>query len=222
LIGDEEELRAVVRRLDSLGVREIFVIGGDAKEPRGPYACALDLLRALARLPSRFESIGVAAYPEHHPLVGDETMLHALLEKQAHAGYMVTQICFDPTTITDWLREARQRGIKLPVYVGVPGALDTAKLLRISMKIGVGESVRFLSKQAGLATRLASLRGYRPDRLLEALAPSFTDPVLDIRGLHLNTFNQVEGTERWRQEMLRRLGGCSGPRQREARCRPLL
>jgi methylenetetrahydrofolate reductase (NADPH) len=216
LISGEAELRSLVQLLDALGLRELFVIGGDATEPRGPYHSALDLLRALRSIPSQIESIGVAAYPEHHPLVDDETMLRALLEKQPFAQYLVTQICFDAATITDWLTAVRRRGITLPVYIGLPGAIDISRLLRISMKIGVGDSLRFLSKQAGLATRLANLRGYRPDRLVESLARSLADPALDIRGLHLNTFNQIESTERWRKDMLRRLDGSAGSHQREA------
>jgi methylenetetrahydrofolate reductase (NADPH) len=44
--------------------------------------------------------------------------------------------------------------------------------------------------------------GYGPDELVEGLAPYAGDKHYDIAGLHLYTFNQVEGTERWRQGML--------------------
>jgi hypothetical protein len=36
----------------------------------------------------------------------------------------------------------------------------------------------------------------------ERLTPYASDEHYDIVGLHLYTFNQVEGTERWRQRML--------------------
>ena len=71
--------------------------------------------------------------------------------------------------------------------------------------------MRFLSKQSGLAGRLLTLGGYRPDALLESLAPHLDDPTLGIASLHLNTFNQIEGTERWRRKALRRLGGDGSP-----------
>ena len=41
-----------------------------------------------------------------------------------------------------------------------------------------------------------------PDELVESLAPYAGDKYYDIAGLHLYTFNQVEGTEQWRQGML--------------------
>ena len=41
-----------------------------------------------------------------------------------------------------------------PIWIGLPGAVDYAKLLRMSMKIGLGESARFLSHQHGWVSRL--------------------------------------------------------------------
>jgi methylenetetrahydrofolate reductase (NADPH) len=90
----------------------------------------------------------------------------------------------------------------LPVYVGVPGAVDRKKLLQISLKVGVGDSVRFLRKQSGLVGMLLKAGGYSPDELVERLAPYAGDELYDIAGLHLYTFNQVERTEEWRQKML--------------------
>ncbi len=211
LVVDMAHLKDIVQQVADLNLGEIFVIGGDAKEPVGAFASALDLLRAMAELGlsgshggTAPTEIGVAAYPEHHPLIDDGTLRQALWEKQRFATYMVTQICFDARVITRWLAEIRHAGIELPVYVGLPGAVDTKHLLRISMKIGVGDSVRFLSKHTNLAARLLRRAGYHLDELVDKLAPAFGDPEYKIQGLHLNTFNQVENTERWIQQELSR------------------
>jgi methylenetetrahydrofolate reductase (NADPH) len=202
LVADRAHLKDIVQRVADLNLHEIFVIGGDAKEPVGTFAGALDLLRAMAELGHQVAEIGVAAYPERHPLVDDEMLRQALWEKQRFATYMVTQICFDARVITRWLGEIRRSGIRLPVYIGLPGAVDAKHLLRISMKIGVGDSVRFLSRHTGLAAGLFRRAGYQLDELVDQLAPAFGDPEYKIQGLHLNTFNQVENTERWRQHEL--------------------
>lgn len=202
LVLDMAHLRAILRRLSALNLREIFVVGGDAKQPVGPFSGALDLLRAMAELGHGLDEIGVTAYPERHPFIDDTTLRQALMAKQRFATYMVTQICFDPAAIAQWLAVARQQGIELPVYIGLPGAVDRSQLLRISMKIGVGTSASFLSKQAGLAAKLLQSSSYRPTELVEGLAPYFGDPRYKIQGLHINTFNQVESTERWRQQVL--------------------
>jgi methylenetetrahydrofolate reductase (NADPH) len=170
----------------------------------------------MSELPSNVESIGIAAYPEHHPFIDGDSLHRALLEKQPFASYMVTQICFDPRRIVGWLAFIRQRGVRLPVYIGLPGVLDTLQLARIAMKIGVGDSMRFLSKRGSFAARLVRVGGYHPDDLLEGVAPHLDDPLLGIQGLHFNTFNQVDSTERWRRVTIRRLNGGNNPGHRAA------
>jgi methylenetetrahydrofolate reductase (NADPH) len=202
LVVDRAHLQDVVQRLADLGLRHIFVVGGDVKHPAGPFASALDLLRAMAELGHPFEEIGVAAYPEGHPFIDETALRQALSSKQDFATYMVTQICFDPQAIVRWLSGVRRGGIELPVYIGAPGVVDRAQLLRVSIKVGVGTSLRFISKQRGLATTLLKPGSYHPTTLLERLAPYVGDAGYRIQGLHLNTFNQVEETEAWRQQML--------------------
>jgi len=202
LVSGRMHLERLLRWFDDYGLREIYVIGGDSREPVGPYASALELLEAMSRLEHGIEVVGIGGYPEGHPLIDDEELDRALLDKQPFASYVVTQLCFDPDAILGWISSVRHKGIRLPVYVGLPGAVDRKKLLQISLKVGVGDSVRFLKKQAGLVGMLLKPGGYSPDDLVERLAPYAGDEQYNIAGLHLYTFNQVEGTERWRQRML--------------------
>jgi methylenetetrahydrofolate reductase (NADPH) len=76
--------------------------------------------------------------------------------------------------------------------------------VRISMKIGLGASARFLRTHRGWLPRLLT-RTFTPDALIEALADVCTDPVLNVGGFHLYTFNELERTERWRRETIERL-----------------
>jgi methylenetetrahydrofolate reductase (NADH) len=202
LVADGAHLEKILRWFDEHGVREIYVIGGDAKEPVGPYASALQMLRAMAQLEHGVEEVGIGGYPEGHPLIDDEELDRALVDKQPFATYVVTQLCFDADTILTWISGIRHKGIRLPVYVGLPGEVDRTKLLRVSLKVGGGDSVRFLRKQTGLVGMLLKPGGCSPDELIERLAPYAGDEHYDIAGLHLYTFNQVESTARWRQRML--------------------
>jgi methylenetetrahydrofolate reductase (NADPH) len=118
---------------------------------------------------------------------------------------MVTQMCFDPEIIGEWLRKIRSEGVDLPVHLGVPGVAERTKLLRIALKIGVGQSARFLKSNLGLVGRMMAPGGYSPDDLLLALAPCFDTPPFNIEGVHFYTFNQLETTEKWRVQMLARL-----------------
>ena len=202
LVKSEAHLGGILRRLDAAGVKDVFVVGGDVKEPAGPYADALALLAAMAGLGHGFEQVGITGYPEGHPAIADGALRRALRDKLPFATYIVTQMCFGPATILDWVAGIRREGVGLPVYAGIPGAVERKKLMRISLRIGVSDSARFLAKHAGLVASLLKSRVYTPDELVEELAPHVGDRDNNIAGFHAYTFNQVEGTEEWR---LRRL-----------------
>ena len=99
----------------------------------------------------------------------------------------------------------RNEGITLPVYIGLPGVAPLRKLMSISARIGVGPSIRFLSHHASLLGKLVRPGGYAPDELIRQLTPTIMDPEAAIQGFHIYTFNQVETTEAWRQQMLAEL-----------------
>ena len=202
LVADRAHLGEIVRRLDDLKVREVFVIGGDAKKPAGPFSGAFDLLSAMADLGYDFERIGVGGYPEGHPIIDDGTLRRALLDKRPFATYVVSQMCFDPGAILDWVADIRQQGIGMPVYIGLPGVVERKKLLQISLKIGVGDSARFLTKHTNLVARFLKPGGYSPDELVKELAPYVGDKDYNIAGFHIYTFNRVDATEKWRRKIL--------------------
>jgi methylenetetrahydrofolate reductase (NADPH) len=197
-------LEEIAARLDRAGIHEVFVVGGDETEPMGPFPSALSLLTALAGMGHGFEDVGIAGYPERHPLIDDATLVQELLAKRRYATYLVTQICFDPHAIFAWASRLRAEGVDLPVHIGMPGVATRRKLLEISLRIGVGDSLRYLRKHGGLARRLLRRSGYRPDAFLAGVDHLLGPTRANVVGFHINTFNQVESTERWRQEVLSR------------------
>lgn len=202
MVRDPVHLREIMSRLAGLGVDSIFVAGGDARLPLGPYATALELLRDIAEFDHPLRYIGVAAHPEGHPVVDPETLLRILAAKQALANYLVTQMCFDAGVLADWLRGIRARGINLPAWIGLPGVCDRSALLAISLRIGVGASLRLLRERGPLLRRLLGPWRYRPDDLLCELAPRLLEPGLGIAGFHLFSFNRVEQSENWRRRFI--------------------
>ncbi len=69
----------------------------------------------------------------------------------------------------------RERGTSLPIWIGLPGVVNSRKLMRISMKIGLGRSARFLGHNRGWVPRLLT-RQFKPDRLVRELAPVVEAP----------------------------------------------
>ena len=206
LVRDAAHLRDIVSRVRSAGVRELFVPAGDPQQPAGEFAGAAALLAAMGELRHDFDDIGITGYPESHHTISDDMTIQAMFEKAPMATYIVSQICFDAQVIATWIERVRARGTHLPIWIGVPGSVDHAKLVRISMKIGLGDSARFLRRHRGWTSRLITRR-FKPDALIRDLAPSVSNPAANVGGFHFYTFNELGRTERWRRQLLERLGG---------------
>ena len=205
-VRDEGHLDDIARRLTDAGVTDIFVPGGDREDPIGRFDSAYALLDALSELDYEFDEVGITGYPEGHALLDDATLADAMQRKAPYATYIVTQLCYDPETVVEWVEAVRERGVDLPVEVGIPGVMNYEKLLDISRKVGVGDSVKFIQKTTGLLGFVRELIGsrgtYTPDDLVAGLAPYADDPDYGIQGLHVYTFNRTEDTESWRYGVL--------------------
>jgi len=206
LISDRSHLREVLNRIEGLRSHDVFVVAGDIEEARGPFEGAAALLRAMAELGHGLEQIGITGYPESHAFISDDTTIQAMFEKAPYATYIVSQIVFDPEVIGVWIRRVRDRGVELPIHVGLPGPTDPVRLLRLSRRIGLGESARFLRRHGNWISRLTLPRGYNPGDLLAGLAPYLVSPENRIAGLHLFTFNELAQSEQWRRSELDKLG----------------
>ena len=205
LIADRTALVALLERFDAAGVRDVFVVAGDISRPAGHFEGAADLLAAMAEVGHGLERIGITGYPESHAFISDDETIQAMFVKIPFASYIVSQICFDAGVIAQWIRRVRDRGVALPIYIGLPGPIDAVRLLRLSKRVGLGDSARFLRRHGSWMGRLVRPRPYRPELLLERLAPDLARNDNAIAGLHLYTFNEVEETEKWRHRELERL-----------------
>lgn len=204
--SSRRHLEDVVGRLGNAGINDVFVVGGDGppdgSNQAGPYSRGAELINALAEIKPDIRSVGIPCYPEGHAFIAAEVLDHALEDKSFFAGHMVTQICFNPDAIRQWLERIRSRGVTMPVYIGIPGVIQRRKLLSIALKIGLGDSTRFLKKGASMLGQLAGAATYTPDTLVDGLVELLDDPELNVAGFHINSFNQIEKTEDWRKQRL--------------------
>lgn len=192
-IENRAKLESVVDLLRGGGVERLFVIGGDG-DPVGEYEDALSLLVALGEIGHQFREVGIAGYPEGHPAIPDSRLRSAMLEKAPYATYLATQMCFSAKRIIGWLESVRSDGVELPVKVGVPGVVDPIRLISVGSRIGVGQSLRYVSKNRSIL-RMIRPGPYKPKKLVKAIEGGTAD--LGVTGLHLFTFNQVEPTAEW-------------------------
>ncbi|HEV3102491.1 MAG TPA: methylenetetrahydrofolate reductase [Candidatus Dormibacteraeota bacterium] len=205
LIRDRAHLREVLDRVVALGTRDVFIVAGDAKEPAGDYPDSVSLLTAITGESHGLKEIGVTGYPERHSFIEDDLTIQAMWDKRRIATYIVSNLCFSPRVVKKWVARVRRRGVELPIHVGLAGVADPAKLLRISTRIGLGDSARFLRGHSNWFMRMMRPGGYDPERFATGLLPELAAPARNVAGLHFFTFNEIEATERWRQETLARL-----------------
>jgi methylenetetrahydrofolate reductase (NADPH) len=194
-VRDEVHLKEIVDRLKAAGIDDVFVPGGDAKEPAGKFDSALAMLRSLGDAGRPFRQIGITGYPETVPHISDDVAVQSMWDKRRYATYIVSNVCFNPATVRAWIARIRARGVTLPLYVGLSCPAERSRLLKLATVSGASESARFLTKHPGWVLRLGLPGGYHPERFLAR----FGEPNPDdgVAGIHLFTFNQIEKAREW-------------------------
>ncbi|MEO8162405.1 MAG: methylenetetrahydrofolate reductase [Ilumatobacteraceae bacterium] len=187
------------------GVKEVLIIGGDI-EKQVHYADAISFMRDFLNGDPGVQAIGFAAYPDGHAAIESPKLHTALFAKQELlasarvSGLATTQMCFDSDKIRTWLQSERETGFNLPIKLGLPGVVDRTKLMTISLRLGVGASMRYLSKNRSSITQMFAPGGFDPTTLVEKLAPVAEH--LGIVGIHSFTFNNTADTASWQQAIL--------------------
>jgi len=187
------------------GIREVFIIGGDAETPPH-YHYALPFMRDFLEAKPGIETLGFGAYPDGHASISNVDLSSSIHEKQKlileHGVKPLasTQMCFDGATIRSWLKAERSRGFTTPINLGLPGVVDLAKLMSMGMRLGIGQSMRYLSKNKSTITRMFAPGGYDPTKLLADLALDAAE--LGITGIHSFTFNSTADTAKWANAIL--------------------
>ena len=204
LVRDESHLKEILARLDVIGGR-VFVVAGDSQEAAGEFPDSISLLEAIASHGPAMKEIGVTGYPERHGFIDDDLTIQAMWDKRRLATYIVSNLCFDVRVVKKWVARVRKRRVPLPIVIGMAGVADPAKLLRMSTRIGIADSARFLRGHTNWLMRMIQPGGYAPERFATGLMPELARPEMNVAGIHVFTFNEIEPTEQWRQQMLARL-----------------
>jgi methylenetetrahydrofolate reductase (NADPH) len=191
---------------EEAGVREMLVLGGGAPQPIGRYDAALQILETGVFEANGISRIGIAGHPEGNADItrvrGESALLAALAAKQAWLkaagidGFIATQFLFEAAPVAEWAAKLRAEGIDLPIHVGVPGPATIKTLVRYAAMCGVGNSARFIRKQALNVTRLLTVSA--PDDFVAGLASlHLARPELNIAAPHLYPFGGFDKLFDW-------------------------
>jgi methylenetetrahydrofolate reductase (NADPH) len=188
------------------GVTTVLALGGGAPEPLGQYHCAMQLFETGLFQQRGITRIGIAGHPEGNPditkIYGEAMLFRALQEKTAWLkanaieGFIATQFLFNAEPVAHWAIELHRQGIDLPIHVGVPGPATIKTLIRYAAMCGVGNSARFIRKQALNITKLLTVS--EPTEFVEQLAKlHYGHPEHNIAGAHLYPFGGFDKLFEW-------------------------
>lgn len=178
-----------------------LIIAGDPTEPLGPYEDALAVIKSGLLQQYGVRNIGVGGYPEGHPAIPESALWTALEGKVAALsqlglpGVIITQFGFDVDPVLKWLEAVRERGIDLPVRVGVPGPAGVRRLLSYAARFGVGTSTGIAKKYGFSITNLMGTAG--PDKFIRALDEGLDPERHGEVKLHFYTFGGLKATSEW-------------------------
>ena len=181
------------------GVSEVLLIGGGVDRPVGDYHSTIQILQTGLLEKYGIKKAGIAGHPEGSPDISDADIAMALAQKNKYAKetglemYVTTQFCFEAEPIIAWDKKIRAQGNELPIHIGVPGLATVKTLLKHAQACGIGNSMRFLKKQAMNVTKLMTVNA--PDKLVRELAAyQANDPACGITVAHMYPLGGLKKT----------------------------
>lgn len=205
-LQSESEFEDYTDKLRQAGAIDCVVLAGAVAQPRGPFPDSITLLEKGRLEAKGFTHIGVAGHPEGNPDIPESEVERALLWKARYAQntpanlYIVTQFVFEAEPIIQWEQKLRQKGVNLGVHVGVPGLATLGTLINHARSCGIGNSMRFLTRQARNVTKLMTVN--TPDALLIDLAQYVErEPNSLIQRAHFYPLGGMTKTANWAENV---------------------
>lgn len=184
------------------GVEEALLIGGGVDNPVGEFTESMQILRLGLFEKYGIRSLGVAGHPEGSPDIPAAEVVRAMLDKNEYARqspmhlYIATQFCFEAEPLIAWDRKIRSEGNELPIHIGIPGLATIKTLMKHAQACGIGNSMRFIAKQARNVAKLMTVS--EPDKLVRDLAVyKATDPTCGIVQSHLYPLGGLKKSAAW-------------------------
>ena len=205
-IVNENELEKYVGELaNKSGCSKILIIGGGGNQA-GNIASTMDVLKSDLLSKFNYKFVGVAGHPEGSPDISNQNLDLAIKEKNNFAKnvdfkmYIATQFFFEAQSLIEWENHLTTLGNKLPIHAGIPGPASIKTLINYARSCGIGNSLRFITKQAFNLTKLATLS--TPDKLIHDLANYLhTNQSSKLENIHFYAFGGMKKTADWLNEL---------------------
>ena len=183
------------------GCSKMLIIGGGGNQA-GEISSSIDVLKTDFLSKYNYQFVGVAGHPEGSPDISNENLDLAIKQKNDFAKnvdfkmYLATQFFFEAKSLIDWEKHLVKIGNKLPIHAGIPGPASIKTLVNYARSCGIGNSLRFITKQAFNLTKLATLS--TPDKLIYDLAEhSEINKDSKLEKIHFYAFGGMKKTSEW-------------------------
>ncbi|MDI6687983.1 MAG: methylenetetrahydrofolate reductase [NAD(P)H] [Desulfobacterales bacterium] len=190
----KDEIKSILEKNAESGIENILALRGDIpkdetvwKRPENGFDYAADLVSFIKKNYPHI-CIGVAGFPEGHPLTPNRLKEIEYLKAKVDAGadYIITQLFFDNRDFYDFCERCELAGIRVPVIAGIIPLTTRKGMIRMAQ---LAEGACF---PAGL---LRSVARAKNDEYFEEVGIRWAAEQLrnliynDVRGIHLYTLN---------------------------------
>ena len=194
IIKDKKTLKDWISNYQNeANVKSALLLGGGINKPYGEYDSSIQLIESELFDLAGFEKLYIAGHPEGNkdidPDGSTKNIDQALSWKNEYKNRtdadmaITTQFCFDSKTVINWANDIKNKGVDIPIHIGIAGPAKLQTLLRYSIECGVGASIKILQKRARDLTKL--LLPYKPTKILSELAEhKFNNPNFNIEKVH--------------------------------------
>ena len=210
IIKDKKTLKDWISKYQNeANVKGALLLGGGVNKPYGEYDSSIQLIESELFDLAGFEKLYIAGHPEGNkdidPDGSTKNIDQALLWKNEYKNRtdadmaITTQFCFDSKTVINWANDIKNKGVDIPIHIGIAGPAKLQTLLRYSIECGVGASIKILQKRALDLTKL--LLPYKPTKILDELAIyKFNNPDFNIEKVHFFPLGGVKQVSKFVQE----------------------
>ena len=109
---------------------------------------------------------------------------------------IATQFAFEAAPVIDWCNSLVERGVNLPVHIGIAGPAKLQIMIKFAMACGVGPSLRVLQRRAKDVTKL--LLPFEPTEVLTDLAAhKAANPDFNIAQVHFFPLGGIKTCANW-------------------------
>ncbi len=143
--GKAEDLKAILRQFNEVGIQRIVALRGDASDGADNYAfkSTIEFIAAIKNI-ADFD-ISVAAYPEVHPQArsAKQDLQHLKSKFDGGANRAITQFFFDTDTYLRFRDRAQSIGIDKPILPGILPIHDFAGVRKFAKDCGASVPAHF-------------------------------------------------------------------------------